>query len=86
MARQSSRPHRVKVGTSDAGMGRFFSPANLDRYRKLAGGAVGDTERHQIMEDLAKEMNSFRREARMVAVDGPRPVDDSIGSRAGDQT
>jgi hypothetical protein len=86
MARQSSRPHRVNVRTSDAGMGRFFSPTNLDRYRRLASGAVDDAERHRIMEDLAKEMNSFRREARMVAVDGLPPFDGSIGSRAGDQT
>lgn len=76
MARQPSCAH-------DIGMGRFFSPTNLDRYRKLASGAVDDTERHQIMEDLAKEMKSFRCEARMVAADGPRPLDDSIDSRAG---
>jgi hypothetical protein len=86
MATQSSRPHRARVRESGAGMGRFFSPTNLDRYRKLASGAVDDTERHQIMEDLAKEMNSFKREARSTIVAGPRPLGDDIGSGAGDQT
>jgi hypothetical protein len=83
MARQASRAHRVKARTSDAGMGRFFSPTNVDRYRKLASGAVGDAERHQIMEELAEEMHSFKREAR-IAIDGPPPLDDSLGSQVGE--
>jgi len=45
------------------GMGRFFSPANLDRYRKLASEAIGDSERQHVLGVLAKEMNSLRREA-----------------------
>jgi hypothetical protein len=72
MARRFSRERRFKVQASDIGMARFFSPANLDRYRKLASGAVGDTERHQIMKDLAKEMQSFRCEARLAAGDRQR--------------
>ena len=84
MARRPSRERRFKVQTSDIGMARFFSPANLDRYRKLASGAVDETERHRIMNDLAKEMQSFRCEARMAAADGRRPVDDGINSRAGE--
>lgn len=86
MARRSSRPLRADVRKSDGGMARFFSPTNLDRYRKLASGVVDDTERHQIMEELAREMDSFRREARITAVAGRCPVDDTISTGAGDQT
>jgi len=68
----------------DAGMGRFFSPTNLDRYRKLASGALDETERHQIMEDLAREMNVFRHEARIAAIAGERASDGEIGSGIGD--
>lgn len=85
MARQSSRPRRANLRKADAGMGRFFSPANLDRYRKLANGA-DDAERRRILEDLAMEMNSFRREARTAAVAGPCPRGGEIGSGAGDRT
>lgn len=49
------------------GMDRFFSPANLNRYGKLMSGAVDDSERHQLLEDLDEEMNAFRREARAAA-------------------
>jgi hypothetical protein len=45
------------------GMGRFFSPANLDRYRKLASEAIGDTERQHVLDVLAREMKALRREA-----------------------
>jgi len=45
------------------GMSRFFSPANLDRYRKLAGEAIGDTERRHLLDALAREVSAFRREA-----------------------
>lgn len=65
MVRRPSRERRFKAPASDIGMARFFSPANLDRYRKLASGAVDETEWHQIMKDLAKEMQSFRSESRM---------------------
>jgi hypothetical protein len=84
MARQSSRRLRAKVRKSDGGMARFFSPTYLDRYRKLASGVVDDAERHQIMEDLAKEIDSFRREARIAAVAGRHQFDDAIGSGTGD--
>ena len=45
------------------GMARFFSPRNLDRYRKLATGAVGDTERRHVLGLLAEEVTAFRRES-----------------------
>jgi hypothetical protein len=44
-------------------MARFFSPANLDRYRKLASEAIDDTERRHVLDVLAREMKAFRREA-----------------------
>jgi hypothetical protein len=78
MARQSSRRLARK---SEAGMQRFFTPTNLDRYRRLASGTVNDPERHQIMEELAKEMSAFRCEARGAMV-GRRPFDDDTGSKA----
>lgn len=46
------------------GMSRFFSPSNRDRYRKLASSAISDDEQHQLLKDLAKEMDAFKREAR----------------------
>lgn len=46
------------------GMSRFFSQPNLDRYRQLASGVIGETEQRKLLEDLAQEMNTFRREAR----------------------
>ncbi len=58
-----SHTHHIRVQKPATGMDRFFSPLNLDRYRKLASGAVGDSERHQLLEDLNEEMNAFRREA-----------------------
>ena len=46
-----------------SGMGRFYSSTNLDRYRKLISGAIGEAEKHQLLKVLAEEMNAFRREA-----------------------
>jgi len=66
-------------------MRRFLSPTNLDRYRKLASGAIGEAEQHQLLEDLAEEWNAFRREARLTAVNRPPPFEKSIGSQAGNQ-
>ena len=53
------------VGAAEykAGMARFFSPANLARYRKLASDAIGDAERRHVLDVLAGEMKAFRREA-----------------------
>ncbi|HVT30540.1 MAG TPA: hypothetical protein VHE81_21200, partial [Lacipirellulaceae bacterium] len=55
------------------GMSRFYSPTNLDRYRKLASGAIDEAEQHQLLEDLTEEMNAFKREALVAAVNR-RPV------------
>jgi hypothetical protein len=66
-------------------MSRFFSPVNLDRYRKLASGTIGETEQYQLLEDLAEEMNAFRREARVVAVDRRLAFKESAGSPAAGQ-
>jgi hypothetical protein len=48
-----------------SGMSRFFSPANLDRYRQLASGSLGDAEQHRLLDALSEEMRAFRREAHM---------------------
>lgn len=49
------------------GMDRFFSPANLARYRTLAGGAIDESERFRLLRVLGEEMKAFRREARAAA-------------------
>jgi hypothetical protein len=52
---------------SEAGMARFFSRINLDRYRKLASEAIGDGERQQLFDILAKEVSAFRCEIKSSA-------------------
>ena len=74
---------RFRVQKPAPGMSRFFSPANLDRYRKLASG-TGEAEQQQLFEDLAEEINAFRREARVASVYRPLPSNVQIGSPAGD--
>jgi len=49
-------------------MDRFFSPANLIRYRKLAAGALDDRERVRILKVLGEELKAFKREARATAL------------------
>ncbi|XIA64283.1 hypothetical protein ACFIOY_36235 [Bradyrhizobium sp. TZ2] len=49
------------------GMARFFSKSNLDRYRKLASGMIGQAEQQELLADLAQEMNAFKREALVAA-------------------
>ena len=53
-----------------AGMERFFSSTNLERYRKLANGTIAAAEQQALLKDLAEEMNAFRREARGAAEQG----------------
>jgi hypothetical protein len=50
-------------------MKRFFSPKNLERYRKLASGAIGKAEQHDLLKALTEEMEAFRRE--VWAIDCP---------------
>ncbi|MDX3968289.1 MAG: hypothetical protein QHD01_17045 [Bradyrhizobium sp.] len=60
-----SRSHKgIKMQKPAAGMSRFFSKANRDRYRKLASSAISPDEQHQLLNDLAMEMDAFKREAR----------------------
>jgi hypothetical protein len=47
-----------------AGMARFFSKSNRNRYRRLASGTISQAEQHQLLEDLAEEMDALKREAR----------------------
>ena len=80
-----SRTQLIRVPKPAPGMGRFFSPTNLDRYRKLASGVIGESEQHRIFEDLAEEMDAFRCEARVAAVSRPRLFEDGIDIQAGDR-
>lgn len=54
----------IKMRKRGAGMARFFSQSNRERYRKLASGTIGKAEQHQLLEDLAEEIDAFKREAR----------------------
>jgi hypothetical protein len=59
-----SRIKTVTMRKRAAGMARFFSQSNCDRYRKLASGTISQAEQHQLLGDLAEEMDAFKREAR----------------------
>ena len=65
---------------SSAGMARFFSQSNRDRYRKLASGTISRAEQHQLLDDLAEEMDAFKREARCSLSPA---AENSTGSAAG---
>ena len=80
MVMTRSRTRRTIVQERAPGMARFFSPSNLDRYRKLASGMIGQAEQHQLLEDLAQEMNAFKREA--LADASRRAAETSILSRS----
>lgn len=54
----------IRIRKRAAGMARFFSQSNRERYRKLASGMISQAEQHQLLEDLAEEMVAFKREAR----------------------
>ena len=47
------------------GMGRFFSPTNLRRYRSLVDDAVDAPERGRVLKALAEEWGAFTRECRI---------------------
>jgi hypothetical protein len=58
-------PQQSMAQPPASGMSRFFSPANLDRYRQLASGSLGEAEQHRLLQSLSEEMKAFRREVRM---------------------
>jgi hypothetical protein len=58
-----SHPCKVTIEQSHTGLARFFRPENLDRYRKLASDVTDVAQRRTLLEALAKELKSFRREA-----------------------
>lgn len=64
---ESRMQHDAAPGCT-GGMDRFFSPANLIRYRKLATGAIDDRERFRILKVLGEELKAFKREARATAL------------------
>jgi hypothetical protein len=55
------------------GMARFFSPKNLDRYRKLAAGPVDVIERRHVLAMLAEELRAFRRESHELTTSRKEP-------------
>lgn len=79
------RTQRFGMQKPGSGMSRFFSPANLDRYRKLASGAIGEAEQHELLQDLVEEMNAFRREARVAAVNRRSAFMASVSSHTAGQ-
>jgi hypothetical protein len=65
--------YEVSGNVTENGMGRFFSPTNLSRYRKLADDKIDVDDRNRILEALAEEWRAFTNEFRTSnAV--PRPV------------
>jgi hypothetical protein len=54
----------IRIRKRAAGTTRFFSLSNRERYRRLASGMISQAEQHQLLEDLAEEMDAFKREAR----------------------
>jgi hypothetical protein len=78
-----SRIKRISLKRPALGMARFFSRSNLDRYRKLASGKIGQAEQHQLLEDLAEEMSAFKREA--LTTGSHRAAERSIVSQSHDR-
>ena len=76
---RSSIP-QIRMRDSAAGMGRFFSPSNLGRYRKLASGTTTEIEQLQLLKDLADEMNAFRRESHGVSANSRTGFYETVGS------
>ena len=74
---KSNHTQSLRAQKASSGMSRFYTQANLDRFRKLASGAIGEAEQHKLLADLAEEMSAFKREARLVAVNRPPPTPDS---------
>jgi hypothetical protein len=54
--------HLAMRKSAETGMGRFFSGANLDRYRRLADYETAAAERNRVFKALAGEWNAFTRE------------------------
>jgi len=56
------------VPASASGMGKFFSPTNLRRYRSLMDDKINAGERVRVLKVLAEEWGVFTRECRMAGV------------------
>jgi hypothetical protein len=54
-----SRIKNIRMRKPAAGMARLFSQSNRVRYRKLASGMISQAEQHQLLDDLAEEMEAF---------------------------
>jgi hypothetical protein len=57
-------PYEVPGNAPENGMGRFFSPTNLGRYRSLVDDKNTADERTRVLKVLAEEWGAFMRECR----------------------
>jgi hypothetical protein len=57
-------PYDVSGNGSENGMGRFFSPTNLRRYRRLVDDKTNAGERTRVLKVLAEEWGALTRECR----------------------
>ena len=69
---------------SENGMGRFFSPTNLGRYRRLAGNKIDAIERNRILKLLAEEWGAFARGCRIPSASQIRSSPEGLASRSQD--
>ena len=66
---------------SENGIGRFFSPTNLGRYRRLAGDRIDAIERNRILKLLAEEWGAFARGCRIPSASQIRSFPEGLASR-----
>ncbi len=69
---------------SENGMGRFFSPTNLGRYRRLAGNKIDAIERNRILKLLAEEWGAFTSGCRIPSASQIRSFPEGLASRSQD--
>jgi hypothetical protein len=60
--------HAILANGPEMGMARFFSPTNLDLFRKLASDEIATVERNRVFEALGHEWEAFTRECRVTRV------------------
>lgn len=64
MQQRSTAPEEL-AAEDVAGMARFLTPRNVNRYRRLASPSITDDERWHIMDSLDEEVQAFIRECRV---------------------
>jgi hypothetical protein len=58
----------ISENVPETGMARFFSSANLDRFRRLASDGIATAERKRVLQMLNKEWDAFVQECRVTRV------------------